>query len=421
MPVAIGLIDANNFYASVEKVFDPALAGRPLVVLSNNDGCIVARSAEAKAIGIPMGAPIFEVRSLLEQHGGEALSSNYALYADLSWRFQTVFEDYTPEIEHYSIDELFVRMTGVTARSLDAVGRRMREEVRALTGVPVSVGFAETKTLAKIAVEIAKKSVRAGGVLDLTGSPYQSEALARVAVGDVWGVGPRYAAMLERHGIRTALELRQANDEWIRRRMTVAGLRTVHELRGVPCLPFEMTPRTRQMVSVTRSFGKATDDLDELRAAVAWFVSRAAEKLREHELLAGELTVFVATDRFKEGPQYANSVSLSVAPKSDSTLELLALALRGLARIHRPGFPIRRAGILLGALELSANVARRLWEQERYELHRRLMAAVDALNARFGKETVRCGLFPSTGVWQTRFEHRSPAYTTDWNQLMTAN
>jgi DNA polymerase V len=420
MPCAIGLIDANNFYASVERAFDPSLNDRPLVVLSNNDGCVVARSPEAKLMGIQMGQPIFQARHLLERRNGVALSSNYGLYDDMSWRFQTALEDFTPDLEHYSIDEVFVKMPLSSWKTLAKAGREMRDQVKALTGIPVSVGFGETKTLAKIATEIAKKSAKADGVLDLTASPYQEEALSRVAVGDVWGVGPRHSETLRRHGIKTALELRNAEDGWVRKRMTVVGLRTVRELRGIQCIPFEPTPKVKQQLCVSRSFGTATGDLQDLRAAVAFFTGRVAEKLREHRLLAGEMTVFVATDRFKDAPQYSNSARLSVAPKSDSTLELLPLAIRGLNQVYRDGAEIRKAGVLLDDLELADKAPRRLWDGALYELHKRLMSAVDSLNATFGKDTVRCGLFPSSGAWRTRFERRSPSYTRDWRELMTA-
>jgi DNA polymerase V len=417
--MAIGLIDANNYYAAVERAFDPALDRRPLVILSNNDGCVVARSPEARQLKIPMGAPIFQVRGLLDKHNGLALSSNYALYDDLSWRFQSCLEDFTPDVEHYSIDEVFVKMPLSCLRSLSETGREMRRQVRALTGVPVSIGFGETKTLSKIAIEIAKSS-KADGVVDLTGSPYREAALERVPVGDVWGVGPRYSAMLERNGVKTALALRDADEEWIRKWMTVVGARIVQELRGVQCIPFVTTPKVKQQLCVSRSFGTATENLQDLRAAIAFFTSRVATKLREHRLLAGELSVFVTTDRFKDVPQYSNSARLSIAPKSDSTLELLPLALKGLNSVYREGFQIRKAGVILNDLELADRAPRRLWDAALYELHKRLMAAVDALNVKFGKDAVRCGLFPSNGAWRTRFERRSPAYTTDWRQLMIA-
>jgi DNA polymerase V len=418
---AIAVVDADNFYASAERAFDPALHNRPLVVLGNNDGIIVSRSPESKRIGIQMCATLVEVRSLLDRNNGVALSSNYALYHDMSWRFQTALEDFSPDLEHYSVDELFVKMPLSSLRSLSETGREMKNRVRALTGVPVSVGFGETKTLAKLAVGIAKKSPKADGVLDLTGSPYQEEALSRVPVGDVWNVGPAYSAMLERNGIKTALELRGADDEWVRKRMTIMGLRTVHELRGIQCFPFIQTPKTKQQLCVSRSFGAATENLQDLRAAVAFFTARVAEKLREHKLLAGELSVFLHTDRFKDVPQYENSARLSIAPKSDSTLELLPLALKGLNRVYREGYGIRKAGVMLNDLELADNAPRRLWDAALYELHKRLMAAVDSLNAKWGKEAVRCGLFPNSGAWKTRFERRSPNYTTDWRQLMTVH
>jgi DNA polymerase V len=416
----IGLIDANNFYASVERAFAPELDRRPLVVLSNNDGCVVARSPEARQLKIPMGVPLFQIRHLLDRHNGVALSSHYTLYDDMSWRFQSCLEDFTPDVEHYSIDEVFVKMPLSSLRSLSETGREIRHQVRALTGVPVSVGFGETKTLAKIAVEIAK-STRADGVLDLVGSPYQDEALVHVAVSSVWNVGPKYSAMLERNGIKTALDLRNADEEWIRKRMTVVGARIVQELRGIQCIPFEPTPKVKQQLCVSRSFGSATESLQDLRAAVAFFTGRVAEKLREHRLLAGELSVFVHTDRFKDVPQYAASRSLTIAPKSDSTLELLPLALKGLNRVYREGFQIRKAGVILNDLELADKAPRRLWDAALYELHKRLMSVVDGLNLKFGKDTVRCGLFPNSGAWRTRFERRSPAYTTDWRELMTAH
>jgi DNA polymerase V len=231
----------------------------------------------------------------------------------------------------------------------------------------------------------------------------------------------RYSAMLERNGIKTALDIRDADEEWVRKRMTVVGARIVQELRGIPCIPFEPTPKVKQQLCVSRSFGSATESLQDLRAAVAFFTGRVAEKLREYRLLAGELSVFVHTDRFKDIPQYANSARLSIAPKSDSTLELLPLALKGLGQVHREGFQIRKAGVILSDLELADSAPRRLWDAALYELHKRLMAAIDALNIKFGKDTVRCGLFPNSGAWRTRFERRSPAYTTDWRQLMTAH
>ena len=420
MASAVALVDCNNFYASCERVFDARLIGRPVVVLSNNDGNIVARSNEVKALGIENGAPLFQSLPLLEEHNAAILSSNYALYGDMSHRVMTVLGDFTDEMETYSIDEAFLRLHINPRESFAELGREIRRRVLKHTGIPVSVGIAETKTLAKIANHHAKRSAKTKGVLDLVRSPYQELALSRVAVANVWGVGSRYAQMLELNGIKSALDLRNAPDGWVRDKMTVVGLRLVQELRGVPCLPLEITPPAKKLLTVSRSFGSATDSFEELRAAVVFYVSRAAEKLRRQKLAAGSITVFIETDRFKQEPQYSNAVTLAIAPKSDSTMELRELALSGLAKIFRAGFRYRRAGVTLNGLEFADRLTKRLWEDDCYERHRRLMAAIDRLNGKFGRDTVRCGMFQSEGVWRTRFSQRSPRYTTCWDEIMRA-
>jgi DNA polymerase V len=413
----IALVDCNSFYCSCERVFDPTLVGRPVVVLSNNDGNIIARTSEAKALGIAMGAPAFQIRDLIKRHGVIVRSSNYELYGDMSARVMDCLSDFTDELETYSIDEAFLRVYVDAKGSFADLGREIRGRVLKHTGIPVSVGMAETKTLAKVANYHAKRSEKAAGVLSLVRSTYKDLALARLPVDDVWGVGPRYTEMLRRHGIETALDLRDAPDDWVRERMTVVGLRTVTELRGTPCIPLEITPPNKKLITVSRSFGAATASLDELRAAVAFYTARAAEKLRRQKLAAGAVTVFIETDRFKPGPQYSNSVTLNVAPKSDNTWELRELAFSGLARIYKPEYDYRRAGVTLGGLELADLVAKRLWEDDWYERQRRLMAAVDRLNGKYGRDTVRCGLFHTEGLWRTRFAKRSPRYTTRWSEI----
>jgi len=413
----IALVDCNSFYCSCERVFDPTLVGRPVVVLSNNDGNIIARTSEAKALGIAMGAPAFKIRDLIKWHGVIVRSSNYELYGDMSARVMDCLSDFTDELETYSIDEAFLRVYVGAKDSFADLGREIRGRVLKHTGIPVSVGMAETKTLAKVANYHAKRSEKAAGVLSLVRSAYRDLALARLPVDEVWGVGPRYTEMLRRHGIETALDLRDAPDDWVRDRMTVVGLRTVTELRGTPCIPLEITPPNKKLITVSRSFGAATASLDELRAAIAFYTARAAEKLRRQKLAAGAVTVFIETDRFKPGPQYSNSVTLNVAPKSDNTWELRELAFSGLARIYKPEYDYRRAGVTLGGLELADLVAKRLWEDDWYERQRRLMAAVDRLNGKYGRDTVRCGLFHTEGLWRTRFAKRSPRYTTRWSEI----
>jgi len=299
MASAIGLIDANNYYCSCERVFDAHLTGKPVIVLSNNDGCVIARSDEAKAIGIAMGTPAFMIKDLIKRHGVEVFSSNYSLYGDLSSRMMEVLTDFSPEVECYSIDEAFVGLDYSRRESLDEIGRSIRKRLKRYIGIPVSIGIAETKTLAKVASYHAKRSQKARGVLDLTRSPYQELALKKTPVEEVWGIGPRYAAFLGEHGIFTALDLREARDDWVRANLTVVGLRTVHELRGVSCLPLELCSSSRKSVTVSRSFGGKVETLKELRAAVAYYVTRAGEKLRREKLAAGMLTVFIETSRFR--------------------------------------------------------------------------------------------------------------------------
>ncbi|MEP7338572.1 MAG: Y-family DNA polymerase [Acidobacteriota bacterium] len=416
MPVVMA--DCNNFYVSCERVFDPKLIGKPVVVLSNNDGCTIARSNEAKALGIKMGAPYFEIRGLAQRHGVIVRSSNYELYGDLSARVMDSLSDFSPEVEVYSIDEAFLELKTSRGRSFTDIGREMRERVLRHTGIPVSVGIAPTKTLAKVANHFAKRSEKAAGVLDLTPKRYQDIALKRLPVEEVWGVGRRYTAMLNASGISTALALRNADDRWIQKRMSIVGLRTVHELRGQPCLPIETTVPAKKMITCSRTFGGPTESLQEVRAAVAHFTSRAAEKLRRQKLAAGNLTVFLSTDHFKtDAPQYSNSATLSVAPKSDCTMELTALAMKALERIFRVGFGIRKAGVTLAALDPAESLTRRLWDDAQYEHRRALMAAMDRVNGRFGRDVVRCGLYVSEGVWRTRAEMLSPAYTTRWEDV----
>jgi DNA polymerase V len=413
----IALVDCNSFYCSCERVFDPKIAGRPVVVLSNNDGNVIARTNDAKALGIEMGAPAFQIYGLIKRHGVVVRSSNYELYGDLSARVMDTLSDFTDKMETYSIDEAFLRLDVGANGSFTNIGREIWRRVLKHTGIPVSVGIAETKTLAKVANYHAKRSEKAAGVLSLVRSPYKDLALERLPVDEVWGVGPQYSKMLREQGIETALDLRDAPDDWVRARMTVVGLRTVKELRGEPCITLEIIPLNKKLITVSRSFGAATSSLDELRMAIAFYVTRAAEKLRRQKLAAGTITVFIETDRFRPVAQYSRAATLNVAPKSDSTWELRELALNGLARIYKPGYDYRRAGVTLGGLELADLVAKRLWADDWYERQRRLMAAVDHLNRKYGRDTVRCGIFPTDGTWRTRFAKRSPRYTTRWPEI----
>ncbi len=415
---AFALIDCNNFYVSCERVFNPKLLGRPVVVLSNNDGCIISRSDEAKALGIKMGAPLFQAREAVAAGGVAVFSSNYALYGDMSARVMETLHEFTPEVEVYSIDEAFLDLSGCREADLSELGRRIRAQVYQWTGIPVSVGIAETKTLAKVAARVAKSSCKARGVVNLVASPHLEQALERVAIQDVWGIGPNYARLLRTHGVTNALELRAVDDRWMRRRTSVTGQRIVLELRGTSCLPLELCPPSQRSLTVSRSFGRPVETLAEVREAVACYTTRAAEKLRRRQLAANVLVVFLMTNRFRDAPQYAASAVVRLPAATAYTPELLRHALAGVEQLYRAGYEFKKAGVTLIELVPEAPVQSAMFDRLDRERAQRLMQTVDEINRRMGSQTLR---FAATGLkqtWQTRLEHRSPRFTTCWEELL---
>jgi DNA polymerase V len=421
MPPVFALVDCNNFYASCERVFQPKLAGQPIVVLSNNDGCVVARSNEAKALGIAMGVPEFQIRPLLRAHRVQVFSSNYTLYGDLSQRVMETLEQFSPDLEIYSIDEAFLSLTGFERRNLTDYGRAIRKTVKQWTGLPVSVGIAETKTLAKIANRIAKRTPDTDGVFDLLACPDRDALLGRVAVVDVWGIGPSYSRLLTQQGITTALQLRQADDHWIRTHMGVVGMRLVAELRGRSCLDLEVCPAPKQGITCSRTFGRSVCTLAEMEEAMSFYVTRAAEKLRREGLAATVLTVFVMTNAFTEEPQYRNSVTCTLPVGTDTTSALIRAAVRGLRTIYRDGYRYKKAGVMVTALVPASQVQPDLFDQQDRPKSKRLMAALDAVNDRWGAGTLQYASSGLTKTWQTQCHHRSPAYTTNWDELPVVN
>ncbi|NDD64166.1 MAG: DUF4113 domain-containing protein, partial [Acidobacteria bacterium] len=337
-----------------------------------------------------------------------------------SARLMEVLEQFSPDLEVYSIDEAFLEVESGSALALESLGRQIRERVRRETGLPVSVGIAATKTLAKVANHLAKKSVRADGVLNLVDSPHLDLALERTPVEEVWGVGRRQAVKLRSYGILTAHGLRGADDDWVRRKMTVVGLRTVHELRGIRCLQLGRSHVHEHSLVVSRSFGNVVWTIAELREAVAYFIARGAEKLRRRRLAAAALTVFVRVGRNSRpaGENLASAGTVDLGTPTDSTIELMAAAQEMLPQLYRKGIGYRKAGIMLTGLSPSDRVSRRLWNPEHYERQRELMARVDAINRRHGRDTIRCGLFRLEGEWQSRTGHRSNRFTTSWKEIM---
>jgi DNA polymerase V len=415
-PPIIALVDCNNFYVSCERVFAPRLEHRPVIVLSNNDGCVVARSNEAKALGIGMAVPEFTVRQIIKKHDVQVLSSNYALYADMSQRVMEVLEQFCPDLERYSIDEAFLSLNGFRSRHLCEYAQSIRATVKQWTGIPVSIGVADTKTLAKVAGRIAK---RGGGVSVITRS--DEKELASLSVSDVWGIGPAYARSLGQHGIMTALQLRQADNQFIKKQMGIVGLRLVMELRGIACLELEQCPVPKQGITCSRAFSRMLSSRDELEEAVSSYVTRAAEKLRAEHLAVRRLTVFVQTNEFKNVPQHNASTTLRLPMATDTTHELIRSALACLRNIYRKGFEYRKAGVMLTELVPIGQVQADLFDGQDTTQNRgrarKLMTALDSVNARFGSGTLQ---YASSGIertWKTQFQKRSPAYTTDWKQL----
>ena len=417
----IAMVDCNNFYCSCERVFDPTLANVPVAVLSNNDGCVIARSQEVKDAGIKMGTPAFKVRDQLKDHGVRVFSSNYTLYGDMSRRVMDVLDTMAPRIEVYSIDEAFLDLTGFDRDTLNDYGREIKRKVQRWTGIPVGVGIAPTKTLAKLANYYAKKHpVETGGVKTLLNSIETECVLNWAEVGDVWGVGSASIAKLNALGIYTAADLASADPKVIRGLMTVVGHRTLLELRGTPCLDLEIEPPIRKGVASTRSFGRTVTELDELNQAIAGFIDRAAFKLRRESLVAERLEVFIKTDRFRtDAKQYANAASMQLPVPSADTGELTTYGGQLVRRIYRPGFAYKKAGVFLTELRQRHEVQTGLFDHADRDRRDRLLKAFDQINHRFGSGSIGTAArsLERQPTWQMKREHLSPAYTTRWSEL----
>lgn len=427
------LVDCNNFYASCERVFQPRLEGKPIVVLSNNDGCIIARSNEAKALGFKMGDPYFQVKDDLLANQVQVFSSNYALYGDMSRRVMWYLAQNVPEVEIYSIDEAFLDLHGMkkyVANDLDAFARMLRTNIKKRTGIPTCVGIAPTKTLAKLANRIAKKRPELGGVLHLRSEARRLWALKQVAVEDVWGIGRQYAAKLQAAGMNTAADLANCSDAWARKHLGgVVGVRLVHELQGRVCqglLPSEDGSLSRKSISCSRTFGQPLSAFNEVLAAVAAFTSRAAEKLRRQGDATHLMTVFLSKNRYGlEPPPYSCSTVITLHVATSDTTELLRIARMALKRLWQADARYTKAGVVFDGLEPAGQTQLSLFESAPDTGKRdKLMAELDALNRRFGKNTVRMvttltGRGKGRAPWEGKAQWCSPAYTTRLQDLLT--
>ncbi|MBE7423806.1 MAG: Y-family DNA polymerase [Zoogloeaceae bacterium] len=416
------LVDGNNFYVSCERVFDPKLEGRPVVVLSNNDGCVVARSQEVKALGVKMGTPWFQLKDLARRHGIVAKSSNYSLYGDMSARMMAVLGQFSPDQEIYSIDECFLGMDGFAHLDLTEYGQRIRAQVRQWLGLPVCVGFGATKTLAKLANHVAKKRPEFGGVYDLAAlSAAETDALLEgIDVGEVWGVGYRGTPRLKALGLGNVKALRDADPKWLRREFSVVLERTVAELNGTPCIDLEETAPAKQQIMSSRAFGAYVYDLAGLEEAVATYIGRAAEKLRRQGSLAGAVQVYVRTNPFKaDHPQYQRGLTVPLAEPSDDTRLLVRAALLGLKCLYKPGYAYQKAGVMLMDLTDASHMQAALFDADRS--NPAVMRVMDRINAYWGRGTLRLAAEGVDPAWRMRRGMMSPCYTTRWSELPLVN
>jgi len=415
------IVDCNSFYASCEKVFRPELENRPIVVLSNNDGCIIARNDEAKQLGIPMGAPFFKAKGLIEQQNISVFSSNYALYGDMSRRVMLTLADINPLIEVYSVDEAFLDLSNIAFENLEEYGRFVKQKVAIWTGIPVSVGIAQTKTLAKIANRLSKKNKRSSsGVMILPNTEVEKAALSATGVEDVWGVGRRYARFLRLNGIENALQLSQKSESWAHKNLGgVVGVRLIRELNGIPCIELGQGAERKQMIASTRSFGNPVKTLTEMKEAIATYTSRAAEKLRLQKSAAGCVYVFMSTGYFDLRQAYEkDSLFEILQTPTANTNELIECAMQLTEKAFRTGTTYKKAGVLLSAIVDESSIQGSLFEPGKPNLKSaKLSKTIDLLNKRLGNDTVK---FASTGLekdWKTRSEIRSPEYSTKWKDI----
>lgn len=413
----LALVDCNSFFVSCERVFRPDLEGKPVAVLSNNDGCVVARSAEAKKL-VPMQATFYSIRHLVQQKRLHVFSSNPVLYKDMSHRVIETLQQFSPEVEQYSIDEAFLGLGGFTHLGLTDYGHTIRRTVKQWTNIPVSVGIAPTKTLAKIAAHVAKRTPDAHGVLNLETIDNVDGLLANIDVGEVWGIGRRNKAKLLQTGIRTALQLKQARDSWIKKQFGIFGLRTVLELRGTPCFAMEPVAPPKKMRIVSRSFGHLVTKLSDLKEAIATYTTRCAEKLRQDDLLTGCFTVTIRTSYYQKENQYSAARTVNLDPPTHDTGRLIQIAMQLAEMAYAPGYEYLKAKVIATDLVQADEVQGSLLGGLVHDAKRaRLMATLDQINSKLSPDAVKYGAMGLAPTWGMRSEYFSQRYTTHWDEL----
>lgn len=407
------LADCNNFYASCERLFSPKFNGKPVVVLSNNDGCVIARSNEAKAVGIGMGAPFYQIIEDIKEHKVAVFSSHYTLYGDMSARVMTNIARFSPDIEVYSIDECFFKLEGFD--DLNAYATKIRTEVIRNTGIPISIGVAPTKVLAKVANKMAKKLE---GVLVLNTPELIENALKLYPVEDLWGIGRQYATKLISMGVETGLQLRQLPLEWVNKNMTIVGVRMWQELWGKSCIPLKSVLEPKKGMCTSRAFGKLTEDFEDLEQASASYASRLAGKLRREKLCASVLSIKLLTNRFNtHEPQYNPSITIPLAQPTNNSIDLIKVANGGLKRIYRKGFRYQKVEVMATGLIPETEVQLNLFNKYN-KANDKVSMVMDLLNKHYGDGTIRIASEGINKKWDMKRSFLSPNYTTDWKDIV---
>ena len=418
----IALIDVNNFYVSCERVFNPRLKNKPVVVLSNNDGCAVARSNEVKALGIGMGAPWFKFKDLAKQHGIVAMSSNYALYADMSNRVMSILRDFSPQQEVYSIDESFLDLTSFNSKDLIYYGQQMRQRILQWTGLPVCVGIGSTKTLSKLANHCAKKRKEFNSVCNFNTMPANDldGLLNQIEVCEIWGVGRKLAPKLQALGFNTVLDLKRASPERLRQQFSVVMEKTIRELNGTVCIEMEDIAPAKQQILSSRSFGYPVTDYESLAQSVTLYMSGAAGRCRKQMSFAGSIQVFITTSPFKpDAPFYSNAMTLALPSPTQDTRVLVNAALWGLKQIYRPNYQYVKAGVMLSELVPMEGVQTDLFSQVAASpKSNALMTAMDSINKKMGKEAIKLASEGFARPWKMKQGNKSPSYTSNWDEIV---
>jgi DNA polymerase V len=413
------LVDCNNFYCSCERVFNPRLEGRPVIVLSNNDGCAISRSEEAKALGIAMASPAFMMRDMLEKHNVAIFSSNYTLYGDLSDRIMGTLESFVPKIEKYSIDEAFLDLNGMIHADLFQLGITIRGAIKKNLGMPVSIGIAATKTLAKMANRHAKKNYKNAAVFWAANQSLTNEMLAATSVNDIWGIGGQHALFLTRHGFRTAADFVDAPKEWVRKNLSVVGLRLLYELRGISSIGWEEVKPVRKNICTSRSFGKRITEKNRIAEAMANYAAACAAKLRAEKTCCRRLRVFIQTNPHKtEEAQYLRSVDIELQRASNHSGEIIRAALRGLDLIFKPDYLYMKCGVTVNDLVPESAVQASCFDLADRTKNGRVMETVDKINRRIGKEVVRSAVQGFERSYRLKAEYLSPCYTTRMSDIL---